>query len=468
MLSPVMTVKDIELPGEALLRRFDRPGPRYTSYPTADRFVEAFDAATFTTRLAKRGDQAAPPPLSIYVHVPFCDKVCFYCACNKVVTRHHERAAEYLDALQNEADLVSALLTGPRELEQLHFGGGTPTFLSNAELEQVMAMLTGRFPLAGNAEVSIEVDPRSTPPDKVRTLARLGFNRMSMGVQDFDPQVQKAVNRLQSFAMTKETIDTAREAGFKSVNLDLIYGLPRQTRAGFARTLDQVLELSPERIALYHYAHLPERFKPQRRIVAEELPPSQEKTHIMLDAITRLSEAGYRYIGMDHFAKGTDDLARAQALGRLHRNFQGYSTRPDCDLIGLGVSSISKVGPTYSQNVRELDEYYDRLRAGVLPTARGVLLDRDDLLRRAVIMALMCHFEVSKEGIEAAHLIKFDEYFQRELEDLRAFEEAGLVEITDEWISVLPRGTLLVRGIAMVFDRYLRQDQRLRRYSKIV
>ena len=468
MLSPVMTVKDIELPGEALLSRFDRPGPRYTSYPTADRFVEAFDAAAFAARLGSRGDQAAPPPLSVYVHVPFCDKVCFYCACNKVVTRHHERAPEYLQALRTEADMVSSLLTGPRELEQLHFGGGTPTFLSNAELGQVMAMLTERFPLADNVECSIEVDPRSTPPEKVRVLAQLGFNRMSVGVQDFDLEVQKAVNRLQSFEMTKETIDTARAAGFKSVNLDLIYGLPKQTRESFSRTLDRVLELAPERVALYHYAHLPERFKPQRRIVAAELPPSKEKTHIMLDAITRLSESGYRYIGMDHFAKEADELARAQALGRLHRNFQGYSTRPDCDLIGLGVSSISKVGPTYSQNVRELDEYYDRLRAGLLPTARGVLLDRDDLLRRAVIMALMCHFEVSKEGIEAAHLIKFDEYFQRELEDLRDFEEAGLVEVTHDWISVLPKGKLLVRGIAMVFDRYLRQDQRLRRYSKIV
>ena len=468
MLSPVMIAKDIELPGEALLRRFDHPGPRYTSYPTADRFVEAFDAAAFAPRLASRGDQAAPPPLSIYVHVPFCDKVCFYCACNKVVTRHHDRSPAYLEALRIEADLVGALLTGPRELEQLHFGGGTPTFLDNAELEQVMAMLTQRFPLAANVECSIEVDPRSTPADKVRTLATLGFNRMSVGGQDFDPQVQKAVNRLQSFEMTRETIDTARSSGFKSVNLDLIYGLPRQTRASFSSTLDRVLELSPERIALYHYAHLPERFKPQRRIVAAELPPSEEKTHIMLDAITRLSASGYRYIGMDHFAKDSDELARAQVLGRLHRNFQGYSTRPDCDLIGLGVSSISKVGPTYSQNVRELDEYYDRLHAGLLPTARGVLLDRDDLLRRAVIMSLMCHFEVSKEGIEAAHLIKFDEYFRRELEELRTFEEAGLVEVTHDWISVAPKGKLLVRAIAMVFDRYLRQDQRLRRYSKIV
>jgi oxygen-independent coproporphyrinogen-3 oxidase len=468
MLTAVMDVHDIELPDEALLRRFDHPGPRYTSYPTADRFVEAFDAATFAARLAKRGDQASPAPLSVYVHVPFCDTVCYYCACNKVVTRHHARAAEYLQALQTEADLVSALLTGPRALEQLHFGGGTPTFLSNAELEQLMAMLTQRFPLAAGAECSIEVDPRSTPPDKVRTLAALGFNRISVGVQDFDPQVQKAVNRLQSFAITGATIEAARASGFKSVNLDLISGLPKQSRASFGRTLDQVLELSPERIALYHYAHLPERFKPQRRIDAGALPPPEEKMHIMLDAITRLTAAGYRYIGMDHFAKEADDLARAQAIGRLHRNFQGYSTRPDCDLIGLGVSAISKVGPTYAQNVRELPEYYDRLHAGLLPTARGVLLDMDDLVRRAVIMALMCHFEVSKEGIESAHVIRFDEYFRRELADLRSFEEAGLVEVTHDWINVTPKGKLLVRAVAMVFDRYLRQDQRLRRYSKIV
>ena len=468
MLSPVMSVKDIELPGEALLRRFDRPGPRYTSYPTADRFVEAFDAAAFAARLASRGDQASPPPLSIYVHVPFCDKVCFYCACNKVVTRHHERAAEYLEALRIEADLVGGLLSGPRELEQLHFGGGTPTFLSNAELEQVMAMLTQRYPLAENAECSIEVDPRSTPPDKVRTLAQVGFNRMSMGVQDFDLEVQKAVNRLQSFEMTQATVDAARKADFKSVNLDLIYGLPKQTRETFARTLDKVLVLSPERIALYHYAHLPDRFKPQRRIEAAELPSPEEKLNIMLDAIRRLSDAGYHYIGMDHFAKTGDDLARAQRQGRLHRNFQGYSTRPDCDLIGLGVSAISKIGPTYSQNVRTIEEYYDRLKLGMLPTVRGISLDRDDILRRAVIMALMCHFEVSKEAIETAHMIKFDEYFKTELSEMKLFETEGLVENTPEWITVTPKGKLLVRAVAMTFDRYLRADQRARRYSKIV
>jgi len=457
---------EVAVPDPALLRRFDVPGPRYTSYPTADRFVEAFDAQVLGNWLGKRAEATAP--LSLYVHLPFCATVCYYCACNKVITKDHGRSSEYLAALRKEADLIASRLTGSRQIEQLHFGGGTPTFLSNDELRELMALLTERFPMARKGEYSIEVDPRSTPPGKVAVLGELGFNRISVGVQDFDPQVQKAVNRIQSFEMTQATIEAARKADFKSVNLDLIYGLPKQSRATFARTLDKVLVLSPERVALYHYAHLPERFKPQRRIDAADLPSPQEKMGIMLDAIGRLTQAGYQYIGMDHFAKGADDLARAQQQGRLHRNFQGYSTRPDCDLIGLGVSAISKIGPTYSQNVRELDEYYDRLKQDQLPTARGVLLDMDDLVRRSVIMSLMCHFEVSKEAIEQAHLVKFDEYFRRELAELKPFEDEGLVENTREWISVLPRGKLLVRAIAMGFDRYIKNDERVRKYSKIV
>jgi oxygen-independent coproporphyrinogen III oxidase len=462
------TRNEVAVPDPSLLQRFDIPGPRYTSYPTADRFVDAFDSEAFAGWLGKRGESGGQIPLSLYVHLPFCNTVCYYCACNKVITKDHSRTAEYLQALAREVELIDARLTGPRQIEQLHFGGGTPTFLTNEELRQLMALLTSRFPLAPKGEYSIEVDPRSTPPDKVAALGELGFNRMSVGVQDFDYEVQIAVNRLQSFEMTQATIEAARKADFKSVNLDLIYGLPKQTRDTFVRTLDKVLQLSPERIALYHYAHLPERFKPQRRIETADLPSPQEKMSIMLDAIQRLTEAGYQYIGMDHFAKSDDDLARAQQQGRLHRNFQGYSTRPDCDLIGLGVSSISKIGPTYSQNVRELDEYYDRLKNGILPTARGVLLDMDDLVRRAVIMALMCHFEVSKEAIEQSHLIKFDEYFKREVAALKPFQDEGLVENTKEWINVLPRGKLLIRAIAMSFDRYLRSDERIRKYSKIV
>jgi oxygen-independent coproporphyrinogen-3 oxidase len=466
MLMPARS--QVELPDPALLGRFDVPGPRYTSYPTADRFVEAFDAQAFANWLGKRGAVGAATPLSLYVHLPFCNTVCYYCACNKVITRDHGKTAQYLAALEREADLVCERLTGERRIEQLHLGGGTPSFLSNDELRALMAMLTRRFPLAEQGEFSVEVDPRSTPPDKVRVLGELGFNRMSVGVQDFDVAVQRAVNRLQGFESTQATIEAARACGFKSVNLDLIYGLPKQTRETFARTLDKVLAIGPERIALYHYAHLPERFKPQRRISPAELPSPQEKMGIMFDAIRRLTDAGYQYIGMDHFAKRDDDLARAQNQGRLHRNFQGYSTRPDCDLIGLGVSAISKIGPTYSQNVRELEEYYDRIDNGLLPTARGILLDRDDLLRRAVIMSLMCNFVVSKEAIEAAHLIEFDEYFKRELAALAQFVDEGLVELSADRIGVTPKGRLLIRAIAMTFDRYLQHDERVRRYSKIV
>jgi oxygen-independent coproporphyrinogen-3 oxidase len=467
----IVTSDEVALPPADLLARFALVGPRYTSYPTADRFVEAFDAGAYAAALAGRGTTAGGRPMSLYVHLPFCNTVCYYCACNKVITKDHSRATEYLHAFEKEAELVSERLAGPRKVEQLHFGGGTPTFLTGDELRRVMAILGARFDLGSagdrNAEFSIEVDPRSCPPDKVEVLGDLGFNRMSVGVQDFDPTVQRAVNRLQGFETTQATIEAARGAGFKSINIDLIYGLPKQSRATFARTLDKVLVLSPERIALYHYAHLPDRFKPQRRILPADLPSTEERLGIMYDAIARLTAAGYSYIGMDHFAKRNDDLARAQAQGRLHRNFQGYSTRPDCDLIGLGVSAISKIGPTYAQNVRELGEYYDRLKNDMLPTARGVLLDLDDLVRRSVIMALMCHFEVSKEAIETAHLIDFDEYFRRELAGLADLEDAGLVEVNDEWITVTPKGKLLVRAIAMRFDRYLKLDQRLRSYSRV-
>ncbi len=459
---------EVSLPDPATLRRFDVPGPRYTSYPTADRFVEAFDANAYAEALAARESAVAAAALSLYVHLPFCTSICYYCACNKVITKDQSKAGEYIGYLEREADLVGAHLTGSREIEQLHFGGGTPTFLSNEELARLMDVLAARFPLAPRGEVSIEVDPRSTPPDKVMALGKLGFNRISVGVQDFEPEVQRAVNRLQSFEMTQATIEAARSADFRSVNLDLIYGLPKQTRETFARTLDKVMVLSPERIALYHYAHLPDRFKPQRRIESADLPSPEEKLNIMMDAIRRLSDAGYHYIGMDHFAKTGDDLARAQRQGRLHRNFQGYSTRPDCDLVGLGVSAISKVGPTYSQNVRTVEEYYDRLDHGMLPATRGIALDRDDILRRSVIMALMCHFEVAKESIETVHMIKFDDYFKTELADMKMFEDEGLVENTPEWLTVTPKGKLLVRAVAMTFDSYLRADQRARRYSKIV
>ena len=327
----------VTLPDADTLRRYDVAGPRYTSYPTADRFVEAFNAAGFESALAARRVSMTPPTLSLYVHLPFCNTICYYCGCNKVITRNHGRAAEYLRYIEREVALVGEHVTGDRAVEQLHLGGGTPTFLSSFELERLMEILAARFALAERGEFSVEVDPRSADPEKIATLGRLGFNRMSIGVQDFDRAVQQAVNRQQSYATTQQTIEAALEAGFLSINIDLIYGLPLQTRRSFAHTIDQVIALDPDRIALYRYAHLPERFKPQRRIAATELPSGEENTGIMLDAIERLADSGYRLIGMDHFAKDTDDLAIAQRDGRLHRNFQGYSTRPDCDLLGLGV-----------------------------------------------------------------------------------------------------------------------------------
>jgi len=459
---------EVVIPDASLLRRFDGPGPRYTSYPTADRFVEAFDADALGSWLRSRAVMPVRRPLSLYVHVPFCNTICYYCACNKVVTRDHRKAVEYLDYLQREIDLVARHLEPGQSVEQLHLGGGSPTYLSSDELERLMVMVSERFALEEGGEYGVEVDPRTTPPDKVQALAALGFNRMSIGVQDFDPDVQRSVNRIQSFKMTQACVEAAREAGFRSLNLDLIYGLPKQTVETFARTLDQVLALEPDRVALYHYAHLPERFKPQRRISGAQVPSSEEKLRIMGQAIARLTGRGYEYIGMDHFARTDDDLAKAQRQGRLHRNFQGYSTRPECDLIGLGVSAISKVGPTYSQNARSLDEYYDGLDAQRLPTARGVLLSADDLLRGSVIMALMCHLAVSKEAIESAHQVHFDDYFRRELTDLKPLEQAGLVENADDWITVTPSGKLLVRAIAMTFDAYLRDDRGNRPYSKIV
>jgi oxygen-independent coproporphyrinogen-3 oxidase len=454
-----------------LLQRLDTNGPRYTSYPTADRFVEAFGPQELLQALKARAEGATiggRPPLSVYVHIPFCESVCYYCACNKVVTRHHERAAEYLGALEREIELYVQAL-GPNEAaSQLHLGGGTPTFLSDDELSRLMAALRSAFHFAPGAEMSIEVDPRTATPQRLAHLASLGFNRLSLGVQDFDEQVQKAVHRVQPFEQVQELTLSARALGFESVNMDLIYGLPRQTPASFQRTVAQVALLRPDRIALYAYAHLPQRFKPQRRIVSTELPGAAPRLAMLDDAIRGFLAQGYSYIGMDHFALGTDSLAVAKRQGRLHRNFQGYSTQPDCDLVALGVSAIGRIGASYSQNAKTLDDYYDALRHGQLPTARGLALNRDDLVRRAVIMALMCQGRLDFESIELAHLISVPVYFRRELEQLKPLAELGLVEIEHSAIQVTPTGWYFVRAVAMVFDRYLQADQTRERFSRII
>ncbi len=465
-----------------VLHRFDQNGPRYTSYPTADRFVEAFEAEHLEAAINMRKVIGRPgaQPLSVYIHLPFCESLCYYCACNKIITRHHDKADEYLAYLDKEIKLYAQHLSCSREgsgdlgithkmhVNQLHLGGGTPTFLSDAQLAKMMLSLRQYMVLDESGEYAIEIDPRTVNALRLANLKDLGFNRISLGVQDFDPSVQKAVHRVQPFEDVEQLMAQARVIGFQSINMDLIYGLPRQSLSTMETTLKQVISLRPERIALYAYAHLPERFKPQRRIHSAELPNAATKTAMLELALKMFSEAGYIYVGMDHFALPTDALAIAKRQGRLHRNFQGYSTQPDCDLIGLGVSSIGKIGVHYSQNAKTLEEYYDLLNQDVLPVTRGMALGRDDVLRRAVIMSIMCQGTVDYESIESAHLIEFAKYFEPEMRQLQLMAEDGLLVLKADCIEVTEAGWYVVRAVAMVFDRYLQADRNRQRYSRVI
>ena len=459
------------VPSESLLRRMQGPGPRYTSYPTADRFGEDFGVPELERELAarrERSDAGVCAPLSVYVHVPFCESVCYYCACNKVITRHHERAAEYLDALDVEVALVNGQVGACRTVSQLHLGGGSPTFLTDAELDRLMGTIRRSFFLAPGAELSIEVDPRTVDAGRLAHLRALGFNRISFGVQDFDPEVQRAVHREQPFELVQTLMRSARELAFESINVDLIYGLPRQTPETFRHTLVQVAGLRPDRIALYGYAHLPERFKPQRRIHAAELPDGPRRVAMLGDALAIFRAQGYEYIGMDHFALSTDTLATARREGRLHRNFQGYSTHADCDLIGLGVSAIGRVGDCFYQNEKTLDAYYGALERSRLPVARGFVLDADDRVRSDVIMALMCHGRVDFDDIQQRHGIDIRTAFSGELARLAPLVADGLVELRGDGIRVTATGWYVVRAIAMVFDRHLQADAQRGRFSRII
>jgi oxygen-independent coproporphyrinogen-3 oxidase len=451
-----------------LIRTHDVSGPRYTSYPTADRFVEAFGETELKQWLAKRNIGGISQPLAVYVHLPFCESICYYCGCNKVVTRDHSRAGKYIRYLERELALLAPLLGEDARICQLHWGGGTPNFLAREEMAALMRSLSERLPRAKDCECAIEVDPRHAPPGTMQFLRELGFNRVSLGVQDFEPEVQRAVHRIQPFELVERVTREAREAGLRSVNFDLIYGLPRQSLDTFNKTLDRVIQLAPDRVALYSYAHLPALFKPQRRIVPADLPSAETRLQILTLAIGRLTRAGYLYIGMDHFARPDDELAIAQRQGRLQRNFQGYSAYPESDLLGLGISAIGRIGPTYYQNEKRLDDYYAALDDGRLPVARGIELSSDDLVRRAVIQALACHFRVSIESIEDAYLVDFKSHFAAELKDLRVLQSEGLVDLNGEWITVTPRGRLLVRVVCMVFDRYLREARARATYSKVI
>jgi oxygen-independent coproporphyrinogen-3 oxidase len=453
-----------------LIKRYDQTGPRYTSYPTAAQFHTGILERDYRKWARHSNEDPIPRPLSLYFHIPFCDTVCYYCACTKVVTKNHQRADEYLEYLCREIALQGLLFDPDRIVEQLHWGGGTPTFLDNDQIRKLMDCTTRHFPLLSDdsGEYSIEIDPRSVDADKLQVLREAGFNRISLGVQDVNAEVQKAVNRKQSRELTQEITTQARELGFKSINMDLMYGLPLQTVASFEQTLDAVIEMNPDRIAAYNYAHLPERFKPQRRIDEADLPSADEKLALLQHTIEHLSGAGYVYIGMDHFAKPDDELTIAQKNGSLQRNFQGYSTHVDCDLVSVGMSAIGHVCDNYSQNVRKLDEYYELLDAGKLPLERGIELEPDDLLRRDVITRLMCNFVLDIKALESKWHFDFHSHFKTELENLQTMQADGLLLLEDDILRVLPAGRLLVRNICMVFDRYLRNGKDSSRFSRVI
>jgi oxygen-independent coproporphyrinogen III oxidase len=470
---PLHPVQQLEFDA-GLIQRLSQSGPRYTSYPTVDRFTEQFSCRDYLHAVNHLHARGARHPLSLYIHIPFCDTVCYYCGCNKIVTKNRDKATTYLDYLKRELAMQGKLFAGSNQVEQLHFGGGTPTYLSDEQMSDLMQHLRRWFSFADDAkgEYSIEVDPRSVTVERIHTLRSQGFNRISLGVQDFDEQVQRVVNRIQPEQITLETIHAARAAGFRSVSIDLIYGLPKQTLASIAETIAKVIAANPDRIAVYHYAHLPHLFKPQRRIAEADLPSSDTKLDMLAFCIRHLNAAGYVYIGMDHFAKPDDELAVAQRQGLLHRNFQGYSTHAESEMIACGVSAISSVGKCYSQNAKTLEDYYDRLDQGELPIVRGYQLTMDDVLRRFVIQRLMCNFELSIRSLEQAYPIKFGTYFEIELEQLRELQRIGLLTIDSEWIEVTLKGRLLIRNICMVFDRHLQQARSLYseslRYSRTV
>lgn len=441
---------------EEFLAKYNRPGPRYTSYPTAPVWDDKFHQADLEEFL--HNAESAATPVSLYMHLPFCESLCLFCACNVVIQKDKKAAIPYLESLKAEINHASQFVSRQREVVQFHWGGGTPTYLSPAQLQDLFGHTRERFSFAANAEIGIEVDPRVTTHEHLATLRTLGFNRLSMGIQDFTPEVQKTINRVQPFELTRDLIAEARRLGFDSVNADLIYGLPYQTAASFAETIDKVLELNPDRIAMFSYAHVP-WLRKQQGAFQGHLPEGMEKFHIFKTGVRKFTDAGYLYIGMDHFARPGDELAIAQTNRTLHRNFQGYTTKAGADLYGMGVSAISSIGEAYAQNDRALATYQSAVAERGLATMRGYRLNYDDLLRREVITRLLCHTVVRKREIESTFQIRFDEYFHGELAELRAMRDDGLVLLSDDEIRVTPLGRIFIRNLAMPFDRYLREQK---------
>lgn len=448
---------------QAMIEKYNYSGPRYTSYPTALEFDESFGYQDF--RFAC--DETPDKPLSLYVHIPFCHKLCYYCGCNKVITRHLHKADKYLDVLEAEIKLQAPFFKN-RNVSQLHWGGGTPTFLTQPQIQRLIDVLKGSFNFDDNAEISIEVDPREIELSTIDLLSKVGFNRLSLGVQDFDKKVQVAVNREQDEDFIFAIIKRAHELGFKSTNIDLIYGLPHQTKETFHKTLERVLDLDPARLTVFNYAHIPSLFAGQRKMKEEDMPSASDRLAILEDAISFLTDNGYQFIGMDHFAKPDDELAIAQREGILHRNFQGYTTQGESDLLGLGVSSISQIGNAYSQNQKELKTYYQQVEELGHAQWRGVGLNDDDSIRRAVIKQLMCNFELDMDKIAQTFDLDFANYFAEDMELLQTFINDELVIIEGNILQVAPKGKLLIRNICMCFDVYLRQRARQQQFSRVI
>ncbi|AOE50595.1 oxygen-independent coproporphyrinogen III oxidase [Kangiella sediminilitoris] len=449
----------------SLIEKYSISGPRYTSYPTALQFEEDGFSEQRLVEVLEQGD--ATKPLSIYIHIPFCENICYYCACNKVITKDRSKTKRYIAALLAEAKRIAAHVKG-REVQQMHWGGGTPTFLNNEEIAEVVNTLKEYFNFAEEGDYSIEIDPRRMDHKTLPELSRLGFNRISLGVQDFDEKVQKAVNRIQPESMTRNVLINARKYGFESINVDLIYGLPFQSEKSFSETVDKIIEMAPDRLSVFNYAHLPHRFKPQRRIDAKDLPSPSEKLAILEMTIQKLTKAGYVYIGMDHFALPHDELTHAQQNGDLHRNFQGYTTNADCDLLGLGVSSISQVSNCFIQNQRDLTTYYECVENDSYALWRGYESTAEDKLRHDVIMQLICLFNLKYKEIERTHGIDFRQHFASEIEELKTMEADGLLSMDDEGIEVTDTGRLLIRNICMTFDEYFKELKALQIYSKAI
>lgn len=447
----------------ALIQKYNYSGPRYTSYPTALEFSADYGEENFRSAVARYPER----PLSLYVHIPFCHKLCYFCGCNKIVTRQQHKADHYLDALEQEI-IHRAPLFADRRVSQLHWGGGTPTYLNKAQISRLMGLLRGHFQFDVDAEISIEVDPREIELDVLDHLRSEGFNRLSMGVQDFNKEVQRLVNREQDESFIFALIKRARDIGFTSTNIDLIYGLPKQTPESFAFTLSRVAELSPDRLSVFNYAHLPTLFAAQRKIKDADLPSAQQKLDILQQTIVSLTDAGYQFIGMDHFARPDDELAVAQREGVLHRNFQGYTTQGDTDLLGMGVSAISMIGDSYAQNQKELKAYYQQVDETGSALWRGIALTRDDCIRRDVIKALICHFRLDFSRIENQWDLRFNDYFAEDLKLLKPLAKDGLVEINEQGIEVTAKGRLLIRNICMCFDVYLRQKARMQQFSRVI